>query len=113
MFIIKKALSVISYRKTWDSFTASIYTELYLQCRNGNNNIFICNRDADGFRILFTTEGQTDSYLGPDTLINGYKVLYLRREDQTLRLFHNDKEFVTEEFTPTANPDEEDLLTSN
>lgn len=97
-----------------DSTSGVFFTEVSFETgSSGNNNIFICNRDADGFHILFTTEGQTDSYLGPDTLINGYKVLYIRREDQTLRLFHNGKEFVTEEFTPTSNPDEEDLLTSN
>ena len=80
---------------------------------SGNNNIYICHRDADGFHILFVTEGQTDSYLGPDTLINGYKVLYLIREDQTLRLFHNGTQFVTEDFTAPSHPDKEDLLTSN
>lgn len=97
-----------------DSTSGVFFTEVSFETgSSGNNNIFICNRDADGFHILFTTEGQTDSYLGPDTLINGYKVLYIRREDQTLRLFHNGTEFVTEEFTPTSNPDEEDLLTSN
>ena len=97
-----------------DSTSGVFFTEVSFETgSSGNNNIFICNRDADGFHILFTTEGQTDSYLGPDTLINGYKVLYIIREDQTLRLFHNGTKFVTEEFTPTSNPDEEDLLTSN
>ena len=97
-----------------DSMSGAFFTEVSFETgSSGNNNIFICNRDADGFRILFTTEGQTDSYLGPDTVVNGYKILYLRREDQTLRLFHNGTEFVTEEFTPTSNPNEEDLLTSN
>ena len=89
------------------------FTEVsYETGSSGNNNIYICHRDADGFRILFTTEGQTDSYLGPDTLINGYKVLYLIQGDQTLRLYHNGTEFVTEEFTAPAVPEEE-LLTSN
>ena len=96
-----------------DSTSGVFFTEVsYETGSSGNNNIYICHRDADGFRILFTTEGQTDSYLGPDTLINGYKVLYLIREDQTLRLYHNGTEFVTEEFTAPAAPEEE-LLTSN
>ena len=96
-----------------DSTSGVFFTEVsYETGSSGNNNIYICHRDADGFRILFTTEGQTDSYLGPDTLINGYKVLYLIQGDQTLRLYHNGTEFVTEEFTAPAVPEEE-LLTSN
>ena len=96
-----------------DSTSGVFFAEVSFETgSSGNNNIYICHRDADGFRILFSTEGQTDSYLGPDTLINGYKVLYLIREDQTLRLYHNGTEFVTEEFTgPTVQ--EEELLTSN
>ena len=96
-----------------DSLSGTFFTEVsYETGSSGNNNIYICHRDADGFHILFSTEGQTDSYLGPDTLINGYKVLYLIREDQTLRLYHNGTEFVTEEFSAPAVPEEE-LLTSN
>jgi hypothetical protein len=96
-----------------DSTSGVFFTEVSFETgSSGNNNIYICHRDADGFRILFSTEGQTDSYLGPDTLINGYKVLYLIREDQTLRLYHNGTEFVTEEFTAPA-VSEEELLTSN
>ena len=97
-----------------DSLSGTFFTEVSFETgSSGNNNIFICHRDADGFRILFTTEGQTDSYLGPDTIVNGYKVLYLRREDQTLRLYYNGKEFVTEDFTSPTEPDEEEFLTSN
>ena len=88
----------------------SAFTSLSKKCF-GTLEVFWCV-DADGFHILFSTEGQTDSYLGPDTLINGYKVLYLIREDQTLRLYHNGTEFVTEEFTAPAVPEEE-MLTSN
>ena len=97
-----------------DSTSGVFVTEVsYETGSSGTNNIYICHRDADGFHILVTTEGQTDSYLGPDTLINGYKVLYLIREDQTLRLFHNGTQFVTEEFTAPSHSDKEDLLTSN
>ena len=96
-----------------DSTSGVFFTEVSFETgSSGNNNIYICQRDADGFHILFATEGQTDSYLGPDTLINGYKVLYLIREDQTLRLYHNGTEFVTEEFSSPIVPEEE-MLTSN
>lgn len=96
-----------------DSLSGVFFTEVsYETGSSGNNSIYICRRDADGFRILFSTEGQTDSYLGPDTLINGYKVLYIIRENQALRLFYNGTEFVTEEFTAPVVLEEE-MLTSN
>ena len=96
-----------------DSLSGTFFTEVsYETGSSGNNSIYICHRGADGFRILYTTEGQTDSYLGPDTLINGYKVLYIRTEEQTLRLFYNGTAFVTEEFISPNTPEEE-LLTSN
>ena len=96
-----------------DSLSGTFFTEVSFETgSSGNNNIYICQRDADGFHILFATEGQTDSYLGPDTLINGYKVLYLIRDDQNLRLYHNGTEFVTEEFSSPIVPEEE-MLTSN
>lgn len=96
-----------------DSISGVFFTEVTFETgSSGNNNIFICNRDDNGFQILYSTEGQTDSYLGPDTLINGYKVLYLRRADQILRLYYDGTGFVTEEYTSPNSPEEENLLTS-
>ncbi len=104
----------ISHDYLQDSLSGTFFAEISFETgSSGNNNIYVCQRDENGFRILFTTEGQTDSYLGPDTLINGYKVLYIRTPEQTLRLFHNGQTFTTEEFNSELASPEEEMLTSN
>ncbi len=97
-----------------DSLSGTFFTELSYQTgSSGNNNIYICKKDNNGFRVLYSIEGQTDSYLGPDTIINNYKVLYIRQADQFFQLYFDGQKFTTKAFEPQSQDETTDseLLT--
>lgn len=83
-----------------DSLHGTFFEEIgYQQGSSGDNNIYICERTAKGFRILFSTSGTTDADLGPENeFVNGYRVLYFRSEDRRCKLYYDGKKFVIEDL---------------
>lgn len=83
-----------------DSLHGTFFEEIgYQQGSSGDNNIYICERTAKGFRILFSTPGTTDADLGPENeFVNGYRVLYFRSEDRRCKLYYDGKKFVIEDL---------------
>lgn len=97
-----------------DSLSGTFFAEVaYATGSSGNNNIYICNKSENGFRILYSIEGQIDSYLGPDTMINNYKVLYIRQQDEFLQLYYDGKQFTTKPFQPAEEKTDLDILAQN
>lgn len=82
-----------------DSNSQTFFVELDFDSgSSGNNGIYICQRNENGFKILFSTEGSIDQDLGPECKENGYNVLYIQSQDHVSRLFYNGKQFVREDL---------------
>ena len=89
-----------------DSLSDTFFVEVTYDVGSaGNNNIYICHRSPEGFSILFSTIGQINCYLGPDTIINNYKVLYVQTENQQYKLFFDGTHFVMEDYVSNTTMD--------
>lgn len=77
------------------------YFFLELNCFSGScgNDIYFLEKKDSSFVILFNECGTINQDLGPDTLINGFRVIYFEKESNPFRIIFNGKEFVTEELT--------------
>ena len=88
-----------------DSASCTFFVEVDFDSgSSGNNGIYICQRTEEGFKILFSTEGSINQELRPESIVNGYKVLYVQSQDHTSRVFYDGKKFVREDL-----PEEENL----
>ena len=83
-----------------DSLHGTFFQEIgYHPGSSGDNNIYICNKDENGFHILKSVVGTTNPDLGPqDEFVNGYRVIYFQSDDTAYKLFYNGTEFVVEEL---------------
>lgn len=114
---INDSLCEISNNYMQDSLSGTFYVEVvpFETGSSGNNNIYICQKNNSGYHILLATEGQIDSEIGPDTMINNYNTLYIQKDEQYFQLYFDGKQFAMKLFKPTAIPvmEETDLLTNN
>ncbi len=82
-----------------DSASGTFFVEVsYETGSSGNNSIYICQRTEENFAILFSTEGQINSDLGEEAVVNGYKVVYVETTDHKNRIVFNGSEFTMEEI---------------
>lgn len=79
----------------------SNYFFMELSCFSGScgNNIYIICKENERFSILYNECGSIDSDLGPDTLVNNFKVIYYSTEGNHYKLFFDGKEFKSEEMS--------------
>lgn len=77
------------------------YFFLELNCMSGTcgNDIYFLEKKDSTFVILFNECGTIDQDLGPDTLINGFRVIYFEKGSKNFRIIFDGKDFVTEELS--------------
>lgn len=83
---------------------------MYAAGSAGNNNIYICQKGTEGFKILYQLEGFINPDAGEEKSENGYKVLYIQQDDITFfELYYDGSHFTVREIKPSS----EELLTQN
>lgn len=93
-----------------DSVGNTFFVEvMYAAGSDGNNNIYICQKDETGFKILFQMEGFINPDAGEEKVVNGYKVLYIQQNALVFELYFDGQQFTTKEIEPSA----EELVTQN
>ena len=83
-----------------DSLSPYFFMELNCMSGSCGNDIYILKKTDTDFEVLFNECGTIDQELGPDTLINGFKVLYFEKELKTYRILFDGNGFVSEELAP-------------
>ena len=81
-----------------DSLHGTFFQEIGVMTgTSGENNIYICEKNATGYHILFQTLGQIETDNVPENeMINGYHVIYFRSEEIHYRIVFDGKGFVVE-----------------
>lgn len=93
-----------------DSDDYTFFVEvMYATGSAGNNNIYICQKAAEGFRILYQMEGVINPDVGEEKMENGYKVLYIQQDITFFELYYDGHQFTVREIKPSG----EELLTQN
>ncbi|MBQ7489246.1 MAG: hypothetical protein IJT51_01845 [Bacteroidales bacterium] len=81
-----------------DSLSPYFFMELNCMSGSCGNNIYILKKSDPDFEILFDECGTIDQELGPDTIVNGFKVIYFEKELKTYRIIFDGNGFVSEEL---------------
>lgn len=87
-----------------DSLSPYFFTELNCMSGTMGNDIYLLKKTENAFEILFNECGTIDQDLGPDTLVNNFRVLYYEQDSKAYRIVFNGEKFVSEMLT--TDPDD-------
>lgn len=84
-----------------DSLHGTFYQEIDFDMgSSGDGSIYICEKDAKGFRVLCSVVGVIDLDAPVDEFVNGYRVIYFTTDggENKRKLYYDGKNFVEEDI---------------